>query len=102
MIISNKQDLHDWAETNGLSQECVQDLVDALLEGEHPAFGTEWDEGHLAHSGRWTLAHARWRLRQRGHKLDVSLHGRGVRFEDVFVSDPYEFDRVLKEWEEKQ
>lgn len=105
MRMDDLEDLRVWAEC-ALDPETASHLVSAMLQPGHPPFGDDWSE-ILYDNSRWMLAHATWRLAERGKKLDVAIHGRGIRVQDgkdldVFVADFYEFDRVLKEWEEKK
>lgn len=105
MNINSESDLHEWART-ALDPDTSQHLVAAMLQPGHPPFGEDWS-AVLYDNSRWVLAHANWRLAQRGQSLDVAIHGRGIRVRgegglDVFCYDFYEFDRVLKELEEKQ
>ncbi len=102
--MKNPTEVRAWADSL-LDDGPANYLAVAVLESSPPAWGdTDAWEDHLARSDLWLLAHARWRLDQQAIAgVQVWLHGRGVRVHsperslDVFVSDIYEFDRVLHE-----
>ena len=102
--MNNEHEVREFAVALLDSTTLAEFLVNVFLDSSPPTWGSDDWDAYLLRSDLWLLAHARWRLAQRGvTDIQVGLHGRGIRVRsearglDVFCVEIYEFDRVLHE-----